>query len=357
MSATGRLDAFQRRHRWAGFPIAVVYKFVDDQGAYLAALVTYYGFVALFPLLLLLASLLGFLLQGDTDLQARILDSALTQFPIIGEELDDPQGLRGSGVALAVGGLGALYGASGVAQALQNAMNVAWAVPRHRRPNPFKARVRSLAMISLGGLAVLATTVLSALGSSAGALGVDLGGWSPALVALGAIVVNAGVFVAVFRVSTARPTTIGGLLPGAVFAAAVWQLLQLFGTAFVTEVVQGAGATYGVFALVLGLLAWIFLAAVGVVLSAEINVVRVKGLYPRSLLTPFTDDVDLTPADRRAYADAASAQRFKGFQSVSVTFDDDGQHASARRRRAVDARSAGHAAPGAEEPPLDEQAP
>lgn len=334
----------------------MVYKFVDDQGAYLAALVTYYGFVALFPLLLLLASLLGFLLQGDTDLQARILDSALTQFPVIGDELEDPQGLRGSGVALAVGGLGALYGASGVAQALQNAMNVAWAVPRHRRPNPLKARLRSLALISMGALAVLATTVLSALGSSAGSLGVDLRGWSPALVAIGAIVVNTGVFVAVLRVSTARPTTVGGLLPGAVFGAVIWQLLQLFGTTYVTNVVRGAGTTYGAFAVVLGLMAWIFLAAVGIVLSAEINVVRVKGLYPRSLLTPFTDDVDLTPADRTAYADAASAQRFKGFQSVSVTFDDDGQHASARRRRAADARSAGEPGPGPGAP-LDERAP
>ena len=86
------------------------------------------------------------------------------------------------------------------------------------------------------------------------------------------------------------------------------------------------------FALVLGLLAWIFLAAVGVVISAEINVVRAKRLYPRALMTPFTDNVDLTPADRRVYTDAATAQQAKGFQSVTVTFDDDGQQASARRR-------------------------
>jgi hypothetical protein len=85
--------------------------------------------------------------------------------------------------------------------------------------------------------------------------------------------------------------------------------------------------------LVLGLFAWIFLAAVGVVLSAEINVVRSRRLYPRALMTPFTDNVDLTAADRRAYSDAAQAQRFKGFESVTVSYgDDDGQHASTRRR-------------------------
>ena len=114
----------------------------------------------------------------------------------------------------------------------------------------------------------------------------------------------------------------------------VWQLLQLFGTAYVGNIVKGAGVAYGVFALVLGLFAWIFLAATGVVLGAEINVVRAKHLYPRALLTPFTDNVDLTVADRRAYTDAAQAQQFKGFETVDVSYANDGQHASARRASA-----------------------
>ncbi len=333
MSATQRLDAFQRRHRWAGFPIAVVYKFGEDQGPYLAALITYYGFLALFPLLLLLASVLGFVLQGNPDLQRRILDSTLSQFPVIGDQLGDPQSLRGSGIALTVGALVALYGALGVAQALQNAMNVAWAVPRNRRPNPLRMRLRSLVLITIGGLAVIATTILSALGGSANAFGADMEQWSTILVVVVAVVVNAAVFILAFRICTSHTTTLRDLAPGAITAAIVWQLLQLFGTAYVGNVVKNAGATYGVFALVLGLLAWIFLAAVGVVLSTEINVVRAKRLYPRALLTPFTDDVDLTVADRRVYADAAMAQRAKGFQSVSVSFDDDGQQASARRTR------------------------
>jgi membrane protein len=339
MSVTQRLDAFQQRHRWAGFPLAVVYKFAEDQGPYLAALITYYGFLALFPLLLLLASILGFVLEGDPDLQDRILDSTLSQFPVIGDELGDPQGLQGSGVALVVGGLVALYGALGVAQALQNAMNVAWAVPRHRRPNPIRLRLRSLVLITVGGLAVLATTVLSALGGSAGAYGADLAQWSTILVVFVSVVLNATVFILAFRICTVHRIAIRDLVPGAITAAIVWQLLQLFGTAYVGNVVKGAGATYGVFALVLGLLAWIFLAAVGVVLSAEINVVRTKRLYPRSLMTPFTDNVDLTTADRNVYTDAATAQRFKGFQSVTVSFDDEGQQASARRRRRAEARN------------------
>jgi YihY family inner membrane protein len=339
MSAADHLDAFQRRHRWASFPIAVVYKFTEDQGPYLAALITYYGFLALFPLLLLLTSILGFVLQGDPELQARILDSTLRQFPIIGDELGDPRGLQGSGVALVIGGLVALYGALGVAQAIQNTMNVTWAVPRHRRPNPIRARLRSLLVIVIGGGAVLATTILSALGSSAGAFGAELTGWTTVLVLVIAVAVNAGIFLLAFQVSTAHPTSMRDLMPGAITAALVWQMLQLFGTAYVGNVVKGAGPAYGVFALVLGLLLWIYLGAVGVVFSAEINVVRAKRLYPRSLMTPFTDNVDLTAADRLAYTDAARAQQAKGFENVAVTFDHDGQQASARRAASAAARA------------------
>ena len=242
---------------------------------------------------------------------------------------------------MTVGALVAIYGALGVAQALQNAMNVAWAVPRNRRPNPLRMRLRSLVLITIGGVAVLATTILSALGGSADAFGADMEQWSTILVVFVAVVVNAAVFILAFRICTAHPTTVGDLVPGAITAAIVWQLLQLFGTAYVGNVVKNAGATYGVFALVLGLLAWIFLAAVGVVMSTEINVVRAKRLYPRALMTPFTDDVDLTPADRRVYTDAALAQQAKGFQWVTVSFDDEGQQASARRIRRATRLSAG----------------
>jgi hypothetical protein len=96
-----------------GFPLAVLYKFVDDQGSYLAALITYYGFLSLFPLLLLMTSVLGFVLGGDAHLQQRVLNSTLSQFPVIGSQLGDPKGLRGSGAGLVIGRLGAVYGGLG----------------------------------------------------------------------------------------------------------------------------------------------------------------------------------------------------------------------------------------------------
>ncbi len=124
------VDAYQRTHRWLGFPLAVIYKFADDQGPYLAALITYYGFLSLFPLLLLLMTILAFVLDGDPHLQAKLIDSALVQFPVIGSQLsDNVHSLKGSGIGLAVGILGTLYGCLGAAGATQDAFNRAWAVP------------------------------------------------------------------------------------------------------------------------------------------------------------------------------------------------------------------------------------
>jgi membrane protein len=124
----------------------------------------------------------------------------------------------------------------------------------------------------------------------------------------------------VFRIATARTVSVRQVAPGAVAAAVIWQLLQSFGVVYVGHVVRHASATNGVFALVLGLIAFLYLTAVTVVLSVEINVVLVDRLHPRSLLTPFTDNVSLTAGDRRAYSDQAEAQRMKGFQDVDVTF-------------------------------------
>jgi YihY family inner membrane protein len=318
MAITERLDQFQRRHRWAGFPLAVVYKYFDDFGAYLAALLTYYGFVSLFPLLLLLSTVLGFVLSGDQRLQHEVLTSALHQFPVIGGDLDQPKHLGGGPVGLVVGILGSLYGGLGVAQAFQYAANTLWAVPRNSRPNPFKVRGRSLLLLATAGSALLGTTLLSIVGGGgAGALGAA--GRSVTLAA--SVVINIAVSVFAFRFAPARRLSVRDVVPGAVAAAVIWQLLQSFGIIYVRHVVKHASATNAVFAFVLGLLAFLYITATAVLLCAEINVVRVSHLHPRSLLTPFTDNVTLTAGDRRAYSRQAKAQRSKGFEHVDVNFD------------------------------------
>jgi len=318
MAVTERLDRFQRKHPWAGFPLAVLYKYFDDFGSYLAALLTYYGFVSLFPLLLLFSTVLGFVLSGDQSLQHEVLSSALQQFPVIGEDLARPRHLGGGPVGLVVGIAGCLYGGLGVAQAFQYASNTAWGVPRNNRPNPLRARGRSAVLLGCAGLAVLATTALSiGGGGGAGALGTI--GKSLALAA--SVVINIAVTIFAFRFAPARRLSVRDVAPGAVAAAVIWQLLQSFGVVYVRHVVEHASATNAVFALVLGLLAFLYIAATVLLLSMEINVVHVVGLHPRSLLTPFTDNVILTAGDRHAYSRQAKAQRSKGFERVDVNFD------------------------------------
>ena len=151
-------DRAQRRFPPVGFPLAVIYKFFDDQGNYLAAIITYYAFVAIFPLGLLATSILGFLLQGNPDLQQRVLSSSLTELPVVGDQLGRPGGLTGSTGAVIGGGLVALYGSLGLGSAIQNAMNHAWSVPRNSRPNPFLLRLKSLFLVIAAGVAVLAVT-------------------------------------------------------------------------------------------------------------------------------------------------------------------------------------------------------
>ena len=314
---TQRLDDLQQRRPVFGFPLAVIYKYIDDQGSYLAALIAYYAFVSLFPLLLLLSTILGWVLVGHPAWRDHVMHSALSEFPVIGSQLGEPKQLSGGTAGVVIGVLGALYGGLGVGQGLQNAMNTVWAVPRHSRPDPFVARGRSLLLLATVGGALLGTTVLSAISGGAGAFGAGV----RAVVLAASIGVNAAAFVLAFRVSTDRELSVRQVAPGAVLAALGWQLLQSFGAAYVSHVVKSASATNGVFALVLGMLAFLYVTATVVVLCAEINVVRVDRLHPRALLSPFTDNVDLTDADRDAYTSQATAQRSKGFENVDVTFD------------------------------------
>ncbi len=314
----GWLDHLQQRSRASGFLIAVVYKYVDDQANYLAALITYYAFVSLFPLLLLLTTSLGVVLSGRPEWREDIVNSAVSQFPLLSDQLSQPGSLSGGTTAVVIGIAGAFYGGLGVGQALQNAMDTVWAVPRFVRPDPIRSRIRSLLLLIVLGSALIATTLLTALGKISTSLGiVGTGG-----VVLASLTLNTAVGVVAFRVTTARSLTYLQVLPGAVLAAVLWQMLQWFGTTYVAHVAASASVTNSVFAIVLGLLAFLYLVSTSLLVCAEINAVRVDGLHPRALMTPFTDDVDLTAADRKMYAGQAEAQRAKGFQRVEVTFDE-----------------------------------
>ena len=211
--------------------------------------------------------------------------------PEVAGDLAQPKRLGGGPVGLVVGIAGSLYGGLGVAQAFQYATNTMWAVPRNNRPNPVKARGRSMLLLATAGLAILGTTALSiAGGGGAGALGT-----AGKLLALAAsVVINIAVAIFAFRLAPARRLSVRDVVPGAIASAVIWQLLQSFGVIYVRHVIKHASATNAVFALVLGLLAFLYVTGVAVLLCMEINVVRVNRLHPRSLLTPFTDNVALT---------------------------------------------------------------
>ncbi|WP_287001997.1 MULTISPECIES: YihY/virulence factor BrkB family protein [Gordonia] len=316
MSFSERTDAFQRKHPATGYPLGVVYKFFDDQGGYLAALIAYYGFVSLFPLLLVFTSILGIVLHNNPELENRILDSALSQIPVIGSQLRDTGTISGSGLAVTIGAVGAIYGGLGVAVAIQNAMNIIWNVPRNERPNPIQARVKGAGLLLTIGGSIIGLTVLNGVIAA-----IDLGSVGRPLAIVASVLLYTIVFTIAFVIGTARSVSVRDVLPGAIAAALCWQALQTFGSVYVQRVIVRSSATNGVFAVVLGLLAFLYVAAVLVIFCLESNAVRVDKLYPRSVLTPFTDNVVLTPGDEAAYTAQAQAQRSKGFEEIDVSFD------------------------------------
>jgi membrane protein len=307
------LDDLQQRHPRLSFPAAVVKKFGDDQASQLAALIAYYAFVSMFPLLLVFVTVLGFVLQGNPSAQESVLNSTLSQFPIVGTQLQhNVHSLTGSTSALAIGLIGSLLGALGITGAAQNAFNQVWHVPRKHRPSFLSGRLRGLGTIAvLGLLSILSTLVTGAVAAQIpkGTLAL-IGG---VLLALGASLL---LFFAAFRLLTVDEVRTRDLLPGVLFAAVLWQVLQYVGGYYVAHVVRHAQETSGLFAFVLGLLAWLYLGGQLTLVAAEINVVRARRLWPRSFFTP-----PLLDADKRALISSAESEERVEQESVEVTFD------------------------------------
>ena len=318
MAHVGPLDRFQRKHRIVGYPLAVLYKFFDDQAGYLVGLIAYYAFLSFFPLLILFTTALSFVLSNYPDLQQRVLDSALSEIPVIGAQLGQQQTLRGSVTGLIVSGVVALYGGLGVGQAFQYAMNTVWGVPRNARPNPFRARGRSFLLLLTILLFVIITTAISI--ASAKAIN-TFPATTRVTVTVATFLGTALVFALGMRRAVALDLRLRQVVVGALGAAVTWQLLQYYGVQLVERAVNTTSATNGVFGIVIGLFAFFHLAAFGTVFFAEADVVRTNLLYPRALLTPFTDDVELTDGDRRAYAQQARIGRFKQYQQIDVDFE------------------------------------
>jgi len=306
-----RADRVQQRHVVLAFPWAVMQKFGNDQAGGKAALMAYYGLFALFPLLLLLATILGFVLAGNPALREQIINSAVGKIPVVGDQIkSEVHPLEGSTTALVIGIVGTIYGSLGIGFAAQNAMNTVWNVPYVRWPNIFKRYLRTFGVIGLLGLGVLSSTALTTF-ATAIANGVAATVFGVA----GAFLVNLGLFLLAFMVLTAEPLGPRDVAVGVVCAAVFWQTLQLLGTWYVSRGLAQASPTYGVFAVVITLLSWLYLGSQLTLLAAEINVVLRYRLWPRSVTQP-----PLTRADRLTLTRLAQMETRRPEQVVTASF-------------------------------------
>lgn len=276
-----RIDSYQQRHRWLGLAVAVLNKFRSDHAGYLSTLIAYYAFFSLFPLLLVLVSVLGFILGNNSKLREQIITALLTQIPVIGNQVNQSiSEIRGSGLALGLGVAGTLLAGTSVIRALQHGMNEIWGVPDRHRPNLLIARLQSLAFLALLGTGVVASTFVAGIGgTSSGILPLGLRVTGVAT----SVALNFGMFLVAFRFLTSAPITIAQVWPGAVVAACGWAAMQTLGGFIIRTLLPRATVLYGFFAIVLGLMAWIFVGSNMTMLAAEVNVVRARRLWPSRL--------------------------------------------------------------------------
>jgi membrane protein len=277
-----RIDRFQQRHRVLAFPVAVYRQLQDVKAGYLGAMLTFFAFVSLFPLLLILTTVLGTVLRSNPKLQQDVLNSALVDFPVIGDQLkNNIHNFGRNGVALAISIVFTTIGSLGLANAAQYAMNLLWGVPEDRQPGFPQSWLRSLGIIGTMGLGVLSTTVLTALGEWAGGHFFTAGLRIGLLAA--SFVLTALLFWLGMRTATAQEVDARDLRLAAILTTLFWQGLQYLGGFIAGHQLRHASTLYGVFGLVLGLLAWIYLQARLTLVAVTTDVVRSRKTWPRSL--------------------------------------------------------------------------
>lgn len=311
------VDAWQQRHRFPAFIYAVTKKFGDDQAGNLVALLTYYAFLATFPLLLALSAILGLVLKGHPGLQDSIQNSALVEFPIIGTQLRSQIGIASLGhsaPALIFGIIGAILGGRGLANALQNTQNTLWNVPKVSRPGFPANYLRSFSLLALLGVGTIVTTAAASLVGA----GHMLGFTGTAIKIFGLLlstVIGIGLFFSAFRIASAKSVASSDLLPGAIVSSVVWQILLSLAGIIISHDLKHAQAIAGFFGVVLGLLAWFGIQATAVVYAIEADVVRAHRLWPRSIVQP-----PLTDADKKYLIETASVEKRRPEQTIKVEF-------------------------------------
>jgi YihY family inner membrane protein len=272
----------------------------------------YSAFLAIFPLLLILVTVLDLVLSGHPSLRNSVLHSTFAEFPIVGSDLvKNIHALhRSSVLGLAIGLVGLLWGSMGLAQAGLFAMAQTWNLPGPERPNFVKRLGRSVAFVAVLGVGLAISTFLAAFGTF-GRHNV----WLGVLGELVAAVVNVGQYALAFRVLTPKVISTRKLIPGALVGGVAWTVLLAVGGYLIGHDLRNDSAVYGLFGMVLGLLAWVYLGAEISIYAAEVNVVIARRLWPRGMVQP-----PLTAADQQSMALQATQNQRRPEQQVAVTF-------------------------------------
>lgn len=305
-----RLDSYQQRHPALGVPIAVARKFIDDESINLAAVIAFWAFFSIFPLLLLFVTLLGYVLPPN--LQGDVLRSAARFFPLL--STDSIVHLSGQWWTLVVGILSALWSGSFVVIAIQSAFDSVWEIPHAQRPRigaQIKRGVFTLGAIALG---LVISTMISSYVTGA-ATGTSLGMLARPTGYLIAIVLDVGLFVVAFRLLTDRDVSTRDVLPGALLSGIVFWLLQQLSSLIIFQYLHNAERIYGNFATVITMLSWFYLQSVVTLVGAQLNVVLKERLHPRRLVT-----APVTEADHRAYDAYAKERTYHHDQQVHTEF-------------------------------------
>ncbi len=313
MGVVDRINLWQQKHKFISFPYAVIKKYGEDSGGYQAALLTYYGFLSLFPLLLVATSILQIVLHSHPSARESVIQHATQYFPVLGEQLQSNiHTSGGAGVAVVIGLLLTLWGTKGVADVLQYSLNHIWQVPKIKRPGFPKNAIRSLAVIIIGGVGLVAASFLSGFAAS-----LNRSFAARILATIVSVAVVYGVFWVIFKIALAPSAKISrkALLRTALTAAIGVQILQIAGGYLVLHQLGKLKHLYGTFAATLGLLFWIYLEARVVMYAAEVGSVFDKKLWPRSL-----NQTNLTDADRRTYAQHAKKERYIMPEKIGVDF-------------------------------------
>lgn len=276
-----KIDAWQRRHRWTAVTFAVIKKYGEDESGYQAALLTYYGFLSLFPLLLVLTTVSSLLAGNHPGLQRSIIHGTTTYFPVLGSQLADHiSGLHKNGLALVIGIVFTFYGTRGVADVFRRGVQHIWRVPAERRPTFPRTIISSLAIIIVGGLGFILASVSTGLAASAG--------HGPAFRLLSVAVdlfILFWLFTFLLNACLPRHVPIKDTRTGALAAAVGLIILQAVGGYLLATELKRLDVLYSYFAISLGLLFWIYLQAQMLYYAVTLSAVRAQRLWPRDLIS------------------------------------------------------------------------